>query len=518
MKHQTPTSCRLTRRKALKWLGIGAASAFFAGCAPAAAPTPTTAPKVAATTAPGAAATAPPAATKAPEAPKVTPAAKVVTVSFSTDGNPEEFAAWEDCVKAFEAKNPTIKVERRFDLSYAHEKAHIMLGAGTAASIQRANDNDNFLVRAQGLIRGLDDWIARDLKRDDYLPATWTYFLGAGDEVCGVPLGFMPSVVFYNVKHFDEAKLEGPGEWAKAWDHRTMDEAVEKLTKKDASGKVTRYGYDAEGGMILALIHSFGASVYNDCETKCILMDSDAALRAITWWQDVYFKRKNGKPTGENTVQLFNSGMLATYNGNVAWANNVKTDVEYDVMPPWFGDAAPDKRKNSSNGASKNYVMPVSEKEPEAAWELMKWLWGEPGQKVISKIDKGVPTLKKVAESPTEYLDPKRRPKHRKLFMDSMSYTAPCPDNNPAGDDLAKWFNRTLNELIDGQKDPKTFLTERVERINAKLKDTEWDKCKNWTKGWKLGDKVAPLIPKGMEATVTARVGMTATATAAAKK
>ena len=38
-------------------------------------------------------------------------------ISFSTQGNPQELAMFEDILKQFEAKNPKVKVERKFDPS-----------------------------------------------------------------------------------------------------------------------------------------------------------------------------------------------------------------------------------------------------------------------------------------------------------------------------------------------------------------------------------------------------------------
>jgi len=60
------------------------------------------------------------------------------------------------------------------------------------------------------------------------------------------------------------------------------------------------------------------------------------------------------------------------------------------------------------------------------------------------------------------------------------------PPDNPAGDDFTKWFSRTTNELRDCTKTPEAFLRERVDRLNEKLRDTKWNKCTNWKKGWRL--------------------------------
>jgi len=174
---------------------------------------------------------------------KTTPASKTVSISFTSQGTPAELTMFETIIAAFEKATPAVKVERKFDPSLTWEKVHTMLGAGTAASVMRSNDDDIFLLLAQGSITGLDDFIAKDLKREDYYPYVFTKRIGPGGEVGAATIGTSPWVLFYNTKHFEEAGLTPATDWDKAWDFKTMDAALDKLAKKDASGKITRYAF-----------------------------------------------------------------------------------------------------------------------------------------------------------------------------------------------------------------------------------------------------------------------------------
>jgi spermidine/putrescine-binding protein len=153
------------------------------------------------------------------------------------------------------------------------------------------------------------------------------------------------------------------------------------------------------------------------------------------------------------------------------------------------------KIKNLTENSERCFTIPASEPQKDEAWQLGKYLWGEEVQTIFAKTDYAVPMLKKVAESPM-FTDPNRVPKNRKIYGQGVAndvYT----NNNPVGDDYQKWFSRTVNELTTGQKDPKTFLKERVDRLNEGLKNTGWNRKTGWVKGWKPGENVQLLVKPG---------------------
>src|SRR5262245_24615405 len=320
MRIVTPVS----RRHLLGLLALGSATVALAACGQSAAPT----------AAPAQSAEKPAAGGPAPAAAKpATSAGAPTSISFSTQGTPQELAMFEDILKQFEAKNPKIKVERKFDPSMTWEKVHVMLGAGTASSIQRTNDDDIFLLMAQKVITGLDDYVKRDLKRDDYFPSTWESRVGAGGEIGAITNGSSPMVIFYNVDHFKEAGLTAATDWKNPWTFEQFDQALDKLVKKDASGKVTRYAYSEETWMVQPLMVNNGAEPYNEDETECTLMKTPAAEEILTWHQSLFTKRQVAMPYSENGTQLFNSGLISMNIRQTSFALAVKKDLNYDVMP-----------------------------------------------------------------------------------------------------------------------------------------------------------------------------------------
>jgi multiple sugar transport system substrate-binding protein len=476
----------VSRRRLLGAIALGGAAAALAACGQSA--SPTAAPSSAADKpAAGASAGAPAAPSAAkPAAAPGTPA----TISFSTQGNPQELAMFEDIVKQFEAKNGKIKVDRKFDPSLTWEKVHVMLGAGTASSVQRTNDDDIFLLMAQKVITSLDNYVQRDMKRDDYFPSTWESRVGAGGEIGAITNGSSPMVIFYNVDHFKEAGLTAATDWKNPWTFEQFDQALDKLVKKDGSGKVTRYAYSEETWFVQPLMVNNGAQPYNEDETECTLMKTPAAEEILTWHQSLFTTRQVAMPYSENATQLFNSGLISMNIRQTSFALAIKKDLNYDVMPIFKG-----KQNNLTENSERCFTIPASEKLKDEAWQFGHYLWGEDVQKVFLKTDFAVPMLKKVAES-AEAKDASRPPANKKIYPEGVAadvYT----NNNPVGDDYQKWFSRTVNELTTGQKDPKAFLKERVDRLNEGLKNTGWSKKTGWVKGWTPGANVPLLVKPG---------------------
>jgi multiple sugar transport system substrate-binding protein len=475
---RVPSSSLLSRRRLLQ-LGITAAGvapalSLLAACGQAPA-SPATGDKAGAG-----------AATSAPKA--AAPAAKggAVTISFTSQGNPQELKMFEDMLKGFEDKNPNIKVERKFDPSLTWEKVHVMLGAGTAASVQRANDDDIFLLRAQKVITGLDDYVKADLNRDDYYPSTWTSRVGAGGEIAAITNGSSPLIIYYNKAHFKEAGLTPAEDWDKPWTFDQFNDALAKLSKKSGD-KVERYSYATVTWFPQPLMDNNGAERYNADETECTLMATPAALEILTWFQETFTTHEYGAPIDEDADKFFNSGLVSMVIDQTSFARTIQSDIDYDVMPIFLG-----KQKNLTENSERCFVIPSNEPNKDQAWALGKYMWGEETAMLYAKNDYAVPMLKKVTESDA-FTKADRPPQNRKIYGQGVANDV-LTHNNPVGDDFQKWFSRTVNELTTGQKDAKTFLQERVDRLNEALKTTGWSRKTGWVTGWTPGANVPQLV------------------------
>jgi multiple sugar transport system substrate-binding protein len=399
-----------------------------------------------------------------------------LTIGFSTQGTPQELAMFEEILKGFEEQHPRIKVERRLDPSLTWEKVSAMLGAGTAASVQRTRDGDVFMLLAQRAIAGLDERVQADVARAEFYPATWESRVGAGGEIGAITVASSPMLLFYNVDHFREAGLTAATEWQNPWSFEQFDQALRKLVRTDTSGKVSRYAYAEDSWFMQPLMVNNGAEPYNPDETECTLAKTPAAEEILAWQQGLFVKEQLAMPYSENHTQLFNTGRLSINVRHSSFAAAIK-GVSYDVMPLFRG-----KLKNGTECSERCFTLPAPEPNRDEAWQLGRYLWGEEAQSAMARSDFAVPMLRRVAESPA-FTDPGRGPKNRRLYGHGVAadvYT----HSNPVGDDYQEWFSRTAGELTTGQKDPKSFLKERVDRLNEALKRTGWSRRSGWVKGW----------------------------------
>ena len=107
-------------------------------------------------------------------------------------------------------------------------------------------------------------------------------------------------------------------------------------------------------------------------------------------------------------------------------------------------------------------VMPQGAKEPEAAFEFMKYIAGEPGQTLYTKETQHMPTISSLLEDDSLF-----EPQHvffKDLLPDAKS-RPPLPVGALYWDELTSAWEKTyLN-----QQDPQAALDEVASRVQPQL-------------------------------------------------
>ncbi len=411
------------------------------------------------------------------------PAKGPVTVSFSSQGNPQEFAMFDRILDAFEQSQPRIKVERRYDTSLTWEKVHALILAEEAADVQRTNDDDIFALMASGGIRSLEPYVKRDLKMGDYYESAWKSRVGPGDEIGAATVGSSPQVVFYNVEHFRQINVTPPTDWKATWSFDQFVDAMRRLTDLHRRQGVTdRWAYYDESWFIQPLMWNNGYRPYTEDETKATFL-TPQAVEIVGLYKDWFCKHgftfPVPTPPGESAGRAFREGRLSMFISQTSFAATLPRDPEWDVAPIFKG-----KKDATTENSERCWTIPRHSKQPEEAWELAKWFHQKTAQEEFAKIDYAVPMLKSVAEGPV-FNDPGRPPKHRNVWFQGVANDVPTL-NNPMGDFYQVWFSRTSDDLRSCKQSPQEFLREREALANQKIKETGWNKKTNYVKGWKL--------------------------------
>ncbi len=197
----------------------------------------------------------------------------------------------------------------------------------------------------------------------------------SGGKTWGVPFQRSTVVMYYNKELFKEAGLDPnkpPTNWAE------LKEAATKLTKKDASGKITQYGLQIPSSgfpywLFQTLTTGNDAILANEAGNT-VKFDDPKVIEALQYWVDL--GKAGVHPPGVvewgTTPKDFfekKAAIIFTTTGNLT---NVKANAKFD-----FGVAMipGNKRKGSPTGGGNFYIFKKSTPaQQEAAFKFIKWI------------------------------------------------------------------------------------------------------------------------------------------------
>jgi sn-glycerol 3-phosphate transport system substrate-binding protein len=219
-----------------------------------------------------------------------------------------------------------------------------------------------------------------------------------GGKTWGVPFQRSTVVMYYNKELFKEAGLD-PNRPPQTW--ADLKAAAQKLTKKDASGKVTQWGVQIPSSgfpywLFQTLTTTNDAILANEAGTQ-VKFDDPKVVEALQYWVDL---AKSGVHPpgvvewGTTPKDFFEKkvAIMYTTTGNLT---NVKNNAKFD-----FGVAMipANKRKGSPTGGGNFYISKkASPAQQEAAFKFIKWMT-QPERAAQWSIDTGY-----VAVSPAAY-------------------------------------------------------------------------------------------------------------------
>jgi multiple sugar transport system substrate-binding protein len=343
-----------------------------------------------------------------------------VTISMMMWGDPAELEVWNKIVADFHQAKPniTVKVEVSDWDSY-WTKLKTLLSAGTPPDVF-AMDAPLYLdYQSRGVLLNLQPYLD---KNPDMLKGVYPQTLEAyktPDGMYGLPRDFQTIVLFYNKDMFDAAGVAYP---TADWTYDDLRAAAKKLTITGADGKVTQFGYsldtwDFEPGMS-EIIWAYGGDLINADHTKT-LIGEPKARQAYQILHDMMFVDKS-IPDSNTSDQYGNDTFAAGISAMTAighWAvpGYAEAKFKWDVAPMPKGPAGQATSVNSAG-----FVVGKASKNPDAAFEFLKYVLSEPAQKKLAELGFACPVLKSVAESDS-FLKQKTQI-DQKIFLDSLAY------------------------------------------------------------------------------------------------
>lgn len=313
-----------------------------------------------------------------------------------------------------------------------------------------------------------------------------------------------PFGIYYNKTMFQKKGIPDP--WAKAgtaagtWTFEEMVDAARRATNpaENEWGLDWGIGYHDIG----PLIWSQGGTHYN-YDPFGWTLETPASVQAHTWMADWFGRSKYniaGTPNRTAMMEpwggraLDNNGMTPFANGKVAihyrsindWSRMfpvVKDQFQWDILPiPSFG---------GKPGASWTAGHPVNmwskSKQPDAAWDFMKFLISDDFQKFMSEAQVLVPA--KVEHQTNFYRSPSVQPhQHAKVMADVFKKPHGIAWRNFKSSENGTVYNEFRDKIYRGELTVANGLKEANSRLNL---DNEWGGGANPFTGMKL-----PIVPK----------------------
>ena len=400
-------------------------------------------------------------------------------VTFWTGHGEPDLSVLRSIVDNFNAENPDINV--------------------TLTQIPPAQNAETDVTRLMTAVRGgtgpdvymLDRFIVAQRAADGLLQDL-TPYMGGEDVLSGyldfakaeatfgglpyaLPFDTDARALFYNIDMMEEAGID-VSELEAANGPITLErlgEIAAQLDETNEQGNYTRMGFIPwfEQGWHYGYGFSFGGDFYD--EASCQVTPTDENIVAAFQYIYDYAAEKGPQqvqafrqaftrpdlPPQQNPFIAEQLGMMITGDWMIGNMARYNPDMNYGVT---YMPTATEGGESVTWAGGWSMVMPQGAKEPEAAFEFMRYIAGEPGQRVYSAETQHMPTVSSLQNSPDLFDE-----QHQ--FFAELLPTAQSRPPLPVGalywDELTDAWERVyLN-----QAEPQAALEQVASRVQPQL-------------------------------------------------
>lgn len=374
----------------------------------------------------------------------------------------------------FNKENPDYNVTPVYSGTYQETIVKVLTAhkAGKPPTSAILLSTDTFTLADEGAIAPIDDFVKTDADRA-WLKSFFPAFLLNGqfdNKTWGVPFQRSTVVLYWNKELFKEAGLD-PNKPPQTWAETIS--MGQKLTKKDASGKVTQWGIQVpSSGFPYWLFQGFstqnGAILANPAG-NAVKYDDPKVVGALQYWVDL--SRKHGiHPPGVvewgTTPRDFmerKAAMIWTTTGNLT---NIRSNAKFD-----FGVAmlpAGERRGSPTGGGNFFIFKKATVAEQTGAYKFAQWLT-QPERAAQWSIDTGY-----VAVSPAAYETPALK-KYAADFPPALVARDQLPHavaelSTHDNQRVTKALNDGLQAALTGAKTPEQAMKDAQAEANRLLR------------------------------------------------
>jgi multiple sugar transport system substrate-binding protein len=385
------------------------------------------------------------------------------TISYSIWGDPSEIKSQQAVVDAFHVVNPKITVKVTVsDWDTYWDKLQTGIAGGDAPDVF-AMDGPLFPdYQSRGVLLDLKPYIDKsgfdlgqlaDQAVGDFTTETGQF---------GLPRDLNVIALFYNKAMFDAANVAYPDE---TWDWAKLVAAAHSLTKDtNGDGKPDQWGFYTETSDMenywSSLVWQNGGEVISP-DKKSTLLGTDQAVGGLQFLQDLIWKEKVMPEPAlfAETGDAFEQGKAAMEaNGSWLVPTHLTAGIQLGIAPLPKGPAGQATSINPTGA-----VVFKGSKNPDAAWEFVKYLASPAAQTKLMELKASLPANKEVLSGPYgQSFD------GAKVLADSIAYAHIKPSFRGYND-----FTTTLQTELDENvfNAPNKTVKEAIDAVLPSLNE-----------------------------------------------
>ena len=298
----------------------------------------------------------------------------------------------------------------------------------------------------------------------------------SGEKILCLPWGTDMYALFWNKDMFEAAGLD-PNTPPKTMEE--LAQFADKLTKRDADGKLTQVGFLPDQGWTHddLYVHMYGGFWYSE-DGKHVTANNQPMLDSLLWQQQFYTKYNADEVLAFSSgwADAYMSADYPFYTGKMAmyvdgeWMTGpnfisaFKPEASYGVAP-FPPPAANPERANTAVVQGTVAVIPSGAKNKDASAKLLAWMMSPAIVAEEFCFNANLPTSKKAAQDKCFTENPKF-----KVFTDLMaSSNATYVITTPISLEFNDAFTLLYQKVVHTGEDPKPLLDQLQTEFEAKL-------------------------------------------------
>lgn len=364
--------------------------------------------------------------------------ARKVTIEFSFWGGDTEMADFHALAERFVQEHPEIRV-RLSNLPWGQywTKLRTKVAAGIAPDVIRLYSGEAAQWFERGVLENLGPYVEHDgIDLGEYFDVAIEACRWEG-KLYSLPSDVPVRILIYNKTLFDRARLPYPDpREPMTWEE--LLETAQRLTIV-RDGRTVQYGLALGPQAEFIFVGQAGGSFVEPLVNPQRATSDDAAvIDGLKFFHDLQFTWKVAPDRETQQAAGFGTGEAPLLGGNVAmgmagpWTFRTysQTDLRLGLAPLWRGTHRYQICTPNSNGVYSNSP------HKEQAWQFVKFLASQEGQRIIGRRGVGIPSLKRIARSPA-FLENEYGFTNLEAYGDDLEYARPLV-MAPTGEVLQK--------------------------------------------------------------------------------